>query len=269
MKDVGLVLVEEAQSDDASVAAVVHGLEEYLIAYGMVLVTRVVATRAAELDAYRSWAGRRMIDVVVLLGVEQRDPRVPLLREIGMPFVVATDVQRASTFSAVVVDNAAMAQTLLRFLVERGCERVLYLPGPGPGDVSELRAAAITDHEPGVEAEVLRTELEPGAVVTAVRAVRDERGGGPLALVFNDDEVTVAVIAALREHGLRVPEDVAVVCWTDSVLCQSSDPTVTAVNGRADEVGTLLGECVVRAAGARTPVVLTAPPPFVVARAST
>lgn len=269
MDDVGLVLVEDAHTHDAFTAAVVHGLEEHLIPLGVRLATRVVRTREAELDSYRSWGRTGVVDAVVVLGVVQGDRRIPLLREIGLPFVVAADVQRANGFSAVVFDNAAMAQSLLHFLLGRGCDRVFYLPGSDRGDVSDLRAAAITGHPPGVEAEVFRTELEPGAVVAAVEAVRAARGSGPLALVFDADDVAVTVIGALQAHGLRVPEEVAVICWTDSVLCQSSDPTVTAVNGRADEVGTLLGECLLQAVDARSPIVLTAPPPFVVARAST
>lgn len=267
--DVGLVLVEDAHTDDAFTAAVVHGLEEHVIPLGVRLATRVVRTPKAELDAYRSWGRTRVVDAVVVLGVVRDDPRVQLLQAIGLPFVVATDVQRANGFSAVVFDNAAMAQSLLHFVLGRGCDRVFYLPGSVPGDVSDLRAAAVTGHPPGVEAQVLRTELEPGAVVAAVQAARAVRQGGPLALVFDADDVAVTVIRALQAHGLRVPEDVAVICWTDSVRCQSNDPTVTAVNGRADEVGTLLGECVLQAVNARSPIVLTAPPPFVVARAST
>jgi DNA-binding LacI/PurR family transcriptional regulator len=269
MEAVGLVLVEESRTDGAFTAAVVHGLEERLIPFGVRVTTRVVRTLDAEIDAYRSWARTGVIDAVVLLGVVKRDPRIALLREIGLQFVVATDVQLADGFSAVVFDNAAMARSLLRYLVGRGCERILYLPGSHPGDVSDLRAAAVADHGPGIAAEVLRTELEPDVVVAAVQAARPARESGPLALVFDDDDLTVAVIDSLRTHGLGVPGEVAVVCWTDSVLCQSSDPAVTAVNGRADEVGTLLGECLFRATSALSPVVLTAPPPFVVARATT
>jgi DNA-binding LacI/PurR family transcriptional regulator len=159
-----------------------------------------------------------------------------------------------------------MAGSLLRFLAARGCERVLYLPGSEASDVSALRAAAFAGRPADVQVDVVRTELDPDAVVAAVRP---RVATGPLTLVLDDDEVAVAVIDALQEQALRVPEDVGVVSWTDSVLCQSNDPTVTAINGRADEVGTLLGRCLLQAAGAPGAIVLTAPPPFVVARAST
>ena len=65
-----------------------------------------------------------------------------------------------------------------------------------------------------------------------------------------------------------MPEDVAVLCWTDSVLCQSAQPMITAVNQRASELGALLGDCLVRAAASEAPVIIRAPEPFLVVRES-
>jgi DNA-binding LacI/PurR family transcriptional regulator len=78
----------------------------------------------------------------------------------------------------------------------------------------------------------------------------------------------VAALDAFKELGKRVPEDVAVLSWTDSLLCQSSEPTITALNQRATETGSLLAECLLKTLKSSVPIVLTTPSPTVVQRES-
>ena len=89
MNDVGLVLVNDGvlPAYDRSISALVHGLEERLLEQGVRVVTRIVASSRSERAVYRTWRRDAAVDAVVLMDVRTNDRRVPLLRELGLPFV--------------------------------------------------------------------------------------------------------------------------------------------------------------------------------------
>lgn len=268
MNDVGLVLVNDGvlPAYDRSIAALVHGLEERLLAEDIRVLTRIVPNARSERAVYRTWRRDRAVDAVVLMDVRAGDRRVALLRELGLPFVGVTDASRVDGFSAVTLDTRAMVATVLAFLTERGYDRVVYVRGAGgpTADLGALRAAAFTaSARPDLQIEVvLAGERDEAAV--ALEATAPSR----CAVVFDDDVSAVAAMRRVLDAGRRVPETVAVFVWNDSPLCQTATPPISALNARADVVGDLVGACLLRSAATAEVVHLSAPPPFVVARAS-
>lgn len=258
--DVGLVLVEAESMDDRFVTALALGLEERLIVDGVRLVTRVVSDRKVEFEVYRRWARAEAVDAVVLIGTTSRDARKALLVKVGLPYAAVTDSIGMGSSSTVVVDNAAMAEVVVEFLFGLHYERVIYIAGVG-----SLGPARFASGGP-LHLDVLRTKLESEQVIALAL---ESMAVGRSAIVFDDDMAAVAAMAALTAYGINVPGDIGVLAWTDSLLCQSSDPTITGLNWRANDVGAMLGECLLRSVTSSEPVVLTAPSAFIVRRAST
>lgn len=57
------------------------------------------------------------------------------------------------------------------------------------------------------------------------------RGNPPPSFLFCGNEVaTIGAVAALRDAGLRIPDDVAVISNCDSSLCRFTSPALTALN---------------------------------------
>lgn len=270
MKDVGLVLVNDGvlPAYDRSIAALVHGLEERLLTEGIRVVTRLVPTSRDERSVYRTWSRDGAVGAVVLMDVRGGDRRVPLLRDLGLPFVGVTDTSRVGDFSAVTLDTRAMVATVLRFLVDRGYERAVYVRAPGgpTSDLGALRASMFTStsiSQIGVDVVLAGPSPVESAATAAAAAV-----GARSAVIFDDDATAVAAMTLTQGSGRRVPEDTAVFVWNDSPLCQTATPAISALNARADVIGDLVGDCLLRSATTEAPVHLAAPAPYVVARAS-
>lgn len=270
MNDVGLVLVNDGMlpAYDRSIAALVHGLEENLLGRDVRVVTRIVASPRSERAVYRTWRRSAAVDAVVLMDVRSNDRRVALLHELELPFVAVTDRSRTDGFSAVTFDTEAMVATVLRFLVDRGYDRIVYVRAPGgpTADLGALRAAAFKAAAVGGVAVdvVLASTSTSEAAELAVEAANPVR----CAVVFDDDVSAVGTMDRFQRAGLRIPEDVAVFVWNDSPLCQTAEPAISALNARADVVGDLVGVCLLRSADAPESIHLAAPAPFIVARAS-
>ena len=59
----------------------------------------------------------------------------------------------------------------------------------------------------------------------------------PTAIFCTSDELALGGLAALREHGLRVPQDLSLIGADNIEACSYSDPPLTTVNIPAEEMG--------------------------------
>ncbi|KJQ52775.1 substrate-binding domain-containing protein [Microbacterium sp. SA39] len=260
MTGIGLA-IPAGSADDHFVAALVHSLAEPLIAEGLGLFTRVVHDNASEERMYRHWAESEGIAGVALLGAGRHDPRAGLLDMLGLPFVAVVDAGDSGDFSSIVVDVAASVTVVADFLQGRGHDRVVYIVGPTDSFTARSRAAVASERF-----EVVNTDRASDAAVIAALSVVEKE---PATLLFDSDVHAAAVLAAFSARGIRVPDDVAIVSWTDSSLCRSTSPSITAVNRRGSEIGALLGARMLKAVDGAPAGSDDAPHPFVVLREST
>jgi DNA-binding LacI/PurR family transcriptional regulator len=61
------------------------------------------------------------------------------------------------------------------------------------------------------------------------------------------DELALGALAAARELGLRVPEDVSVVGWDDAPGARDADPPLTTVAQSLYEQGRMCAQLLMRA----------------------
>lgn len=256
---IGLVVPAHAV-DDHFVAALVHALADPLIEAGLSLVTSVIESPEAEEKLYRHWARSGGVAGVALLGVKHLDPRIALLQSLGLPFAGVVSAKNAGTFPAVVVDAAVSVTALRSFFARRNYKRVVYFADPTQSVTSSARASAVGGHF-----EISSKAFGEDAVISAAL---DADADGPVVLLFDSDVEAAAALAALAQRAIRVPEDVAVVSWTESTLCQSTLPSITAVNRRGREIGALLGERMLATIAGEPTVTVAAPEPFIVMRES-
>jgi DNA-binding LacI/PurR family transcriptional regulator len=272
MKDIGLVLVQPSPlvAHEPLISGIEHGIEEILVKSDMRLVTRVVRDHEAELDVYRYWHASGAVDAVVLIRLVRDDKRVTFLNQLKVPFVAIADESQVGDFSAVTIDNAGMMHALVDHLTSRGHTNIAYIGGPAEVELSSIRADVFLAGAARGEfrGSVLRTELtvEGGQQVTRQILGEEER---PTAIIYEDDLLATAALETIHTLGLKVPTDVAVIAWNDSVRCQSAIPSITAMSNEAHAVGLLAGRCLIETVESGAPVVLTAPRSFIVERAST
>ena len=94
--------------------------------------------------------------------------------------------------------------------------------------------AAALGAEPPIN---IRVPLTLAGAVETLSAVVDANPGVSLGVCCYNDDVAIAVMAAARELGLRVPEDVAVVGVDHTEVGQLINPRLTSIS--VDLVGTL------------------------------
>jgi DNA-binding LacI/PurR family transcriptional regulator len=156
-------------------------------------------------------------------------------------------------------------------LIGLGHRRIVHVTGSG-GPAAVRRAATVARMvESGIEPLVFGdgpTSEQTGYQGTR-RALQDHPD---LTAVFAaNDVMAMGAIAAVREAGLRVPEDVSVVGNDETPLAASPLLRLTTVDPHNDEVGRLAANRLVDLIGAaeRPEATRTLVPPSLVVRSTT
>ena len=233
---VGLVLARDPAEleADAFFVRFLAGLEGKLAPRDHALLLQLVP--AAETTAYERLAASGRVDGFVLTDVERDDPRFAVVAASGLPAVVAGDPGAGCPFPWVETAHGRGMAAAATHLAERGHERIAFLGGPAQLDYVQARAehwrAALVGagREPGP---VLFAEPGEPARAAAERAL----ASGATAVAATSDVLALALLAAARADGRRVPDDLAVSGFDDSALAALAVPPLTSVRVDYAEFG--------------------------------
>lgn len=164
----------------------------------------------------------------------------PSLRALDVPFVVAGVREVDAGTPDVVASNEEQGAGLaVDHLLRLGHTRIGHLSGRGgsararrTGYLAGMAAAGL---EPLVAGENGDTTEEAG--YEAARALLAGRSG-VTAIFAANDTMALGALAALKEHGLRTPEDVSVVGYDNTTLAASRYLDLTTVDSHNAEIGT-------------------------------
>lgn len=147
--------------------------------------------------------------------------RVEHLRDRGIPTVLVGARADEAVCSSVSFDEVVGGGLAAGHLVEVGRRRLLFVGGPlGIETVADRLAGArqVVERHSDAELEVL--EVEPRSVATG-RAVGAAVGQRPAAarpdgIFAANDALAIGIMHGLRESGIVVPDDIAIVGYDDS-----------------------------------------------------
>ena len=122
--------------------------------------------------------------------------------------------------------------------MERGCERIGFITGPARVDTANERLHGYRDAlgRRFDRTLVRRADFKLEGGYAAARSLL-ESADPPDALFVANEPMTVGALRALRELGLRVPHDVALVGFDDSPWTTLMSPALTVVTQPAYEIG--------------------------------
>jgi LacI family transcriptional regulator len=195
-------------------------------------------------DAFASGASdlSRVAGVACLMITHEDTAALEALRDGGLPLVGINAYPGRRAISRVFSDQAGGMASAVRMLAERGHRRIAFLPGP-PGNLgAEARQkglyAAVAVH--GLEC--VAVDAEPADYTDVSGALRTRRmlataGERPTAIVAAGDLIAAGALQAIREAGLRVPQDISVVGFGDFQIAQHVQPALTTVRLPLFELG--------------------------------
>ena len=205
--------------------------------YRLVMTTLQAMTEEAAHDAVEELL-EQGVEAVVLVIPHETVLRFATESDLGIPtLVVEGDLSRTPLTAG--VDNVEGAAQAVRHLLDLGHHTVHHVAGP-PG-WSEARARVegwrLALESRGATVPPLRWggDWSPRSGYDAGRSLA--RDTEVTAVFCANDQMAMGVMAALREAGRRVPEDVSVVGFDDLPESAYLDPPLTSVRQDFAELG--------------------------------
>jgi DNA-binding LacI/PurR family transcriptional regulator len=196
------------------------------------LMLQVTDDQATEIETYRNWWAERRVDGVIVVDLTEHDPRVRVLEQIGLPAVALGFPQEGSSLPCVWSDDSAPMSETVGYLVALGHRRIARVAGPAnlvhtvQRDLAFGEAAVVYGLS---TSPVVHTDYSGDGGARATRRLLSEPER-PTAIIFDNDVMALASMAAAQEMGIDVPGQLSIVAWDDSALCQLVRPALTAVN---------------------------------------
>jgi DNA-binding LacI/PurR family transcriptional regulator len=245
----GLILARPAQtlSEEPFYMAFVGGLEGVLSERSYALALRTVPGTDEELAAYRKWSREKRVDGVVVVDIKADDPRIPLLKELGLPTVLVGDPSLSEGLTCVWTDSTTAMTEAVDHVASLGHQRIARVAGPPDHGHVWIRdqAFAAASRRTGLSVEIVHTDFSGDQGASATRQLMSS-ATPPTAIIYDNDLMAVAGLSTLGNLGVRCPEDVTLIAWDDSALCRITHPTLTAMShnvvGYGAEVATRLFE---------------------------
>lgn len=213
----------------------IAGAGEVYSREGYDLLLSMVSTHGAE-AAYRHMASNASVDAVMVQAPLLDDPRINLLQELGLPFIVHGRTADAQGYSWMDIANMRAFQRATDLLLDLGHRRIALLNGQETLDFARRRrkgfeqalaARDVTPNPVWMRSEVMTEQY-------GYRAAREmlDATPAPTAFIVSSIIPAIGVRRAVGERGLRTGRDVSIICH-DDVLSYMDNEGVNAPEGPA------------------------------------
>lgn len=223
---------------------IMEGLEHVLSGSGMAVFMANATDDAGREQAHLNQFLAKRIDGIVLTGRRaDRRPSVDL-QGIGLPVIYVFSQGEGDGALTLLPDDEGGARLAVDHLIARGRRRIAHVTGPENFEAVRLR-------EKGWREALAQAGLDPaplrhgpwseawGRQATAGLLAGPER---PDAIFCGNDQIARGAADALREAGLVVPADVALVGFDNwAVMAEACRPALTSVDMNLRELGTEAG----------------------------
>ena len=224
-------------------ASVLDGIEEEAAEEGYsVISANSHEDVEAETRAIDNFIGMHVEGIVACLAQTTTDyAHFEELSEMGIPLVFFGRTCLAEKFSSVKANGDEAAQLATEHLISTGCRRIAFVGGPNHLDMVRRRKhgylEALREARIPIDGNLVACgsiDYKLAMERTKEMLLQPER---PDAILAFNDIITFAALTAIRTVGLRVPEDVSLIGFTDDAHVQYVTPRLTAIEDQSKLMG--------------------------------
>lgn len=220
---------------------VLEGVEDVLIEEGYFYFTATHRRRPDLLEEYPRLLLDRSVEGFIAIDTT-------ITHELPVPVVAVSGHKQIAGVTNVVLDQFRAAELILRHLHQLGHRKIAFLRGGSQSSDADERWECLMKVAQELKL-ILRPEwLVPltmnlahpdSGYVPAMEmlAKRAQSADQFTALVCYNDIIAVGAMRALREHRLRVPEDVSVVGFDDIQAAAFQNPSLTTIRQPLRKMG--------------------------------
>ena len=225
-------------------AAVLDGIEDYASKLGYsVISANSHEDHEREAQALDNFLNMHVEGIIACLAQDTTDySHFEQLHQMGVPLVFFARCCLEDMFSQVVGNGDVAAQEATQHMIETGSRRVAFIGGPNHLDMVRRRKhgylEALRENRIPIDRDLVVCDKIDFDVARNATLRLLEGENPPDAILAFNDIITYAAFDAIKSKGLRIPEDVAIIGFTDGDTAAFVTPRLTAIMDQAQVQGT-------------------------------
>ena len=225
-------------------AAVLDGIEDYASKLGYsVISSNSHEDHEREAQALDNFLNMHVEGIIACLAQDTTDySHFEQLHEMGVPLVFFARCCLEDMFSQVVGNGDVAAQEATQHMIETGSRRVAFIGAPNHLDMVRRRKhgylEALRENRIPIDRDLVVCDKIDFDVARNATLRLLEGENPPDAILAFNDIITYAAFDAIKSKGLRIPEDVAIIGFTDGDTAAFVTPRLSAIMDQAHVQGT-------------------------------
>jgi len=199
---------------------------------------------------YLNLARGKMLDGMILLKTKFNDTNIPILAESGFPFVLVNHKRYSQNVNFVDSQNTKGAKMAVEYLYNKGHRKIAFVAG----SLDETNAKdRLKGYEEAIKIFKLqyRDEWIINGDFDKEKAYREaekllNHQEKPTAIFCSDDYMAIGVIDRIKEYGLSVPDDIAIVGFDDIEIGAYIKPSLTTIRQPIYDLGKSAAETLLK-----------------------
>lgn len=224
-------------------SAVISGIESVAVDSGYdVMVCQSNDSYLRERSIVRSFLSNKIDGLLVAVSHETRDfEHFEILKKRGSPLIFFDRDCECILGHKVMVTDKQGAFEAVEHMISAGCQRIAFIRGPENLSISQRRfqgyLEALEKHSLPINDDlIVQTDfsLETTQKCTE-RLVNLAKPPDGIFVITDPD--AVVVIKTLKDRGINIPNDIAVVGYGDDPVAQIIEPSLTTIAQNPFEIG--------------------------------
>jgi len=224
-------------------SSVIAGIEDVANDQGYTMIISQSSESATkEAASAKTMFNSRVDGVLVSLAYDTNDlQHFDSFFKKNTPVIFFDRVISHENSTSILIDNRQAAYNATKHLIEQGCKRIVHITAPTRQNVYIDRLKgykeALKDHKIKFkDDQVIITRLTQDEGAVAARQILSMKPLPDGVFVANDS-CAIGCILALKERGIRIPEDIAFVGFNNDPVSKVIEPNLTTINYSGYEMG--------------------------------
>ncbi|HWB92868.1 MAG TPA: LacI family DNA-binding transcriptional regulator [Puia sp.] len=235
------VIIHELNSN--FIISVLTGIEKVTAEAGYdIIIAHSSETAAKEIANAHNLFYKRVDGLIASLAYDTENMKhfEPFFNK-GVPVVFFDRVDEQTQGVKVVIDNVKAGATATEHLIRQGCRDIVHMTGNLQRNVyadrlKGYKEALLANGLPFREDRVIVNDLSAGMAVEAARQIMDMHPR-PDGLFVTNDFCASICMQTLKEGGIKIPEDIAVVGFNNDIISTIVEPRLTTISYPGKEIG--------------------------------
>lgn len=222
---------------------VIIGIQDVFLKKGyQILIMQSGESHQAEIENIKTMENNMVDGMIISLTLESKNvDYLKSLIEKGFPLVIFNRVSNDLETSKVIIDDYKWAFFATEHLIYQGYKKIFHFAGPAGMMFTQNRKNGFIDAHKKHKIKLNEKNIIPtGLMIPDGEKVMDElinENNLPDAIFAVNDPTAIGAMKSLKNHGLKIPGDVAIVGFTESNMAELIDPPLTSVAQPTFEIG--------------------------------